>query len=295
MLNIKVKELILNIFNSLKQHTIWKIILFIQVCLVCFLNFGGLMSEYQIAESNVLINWLLTFSFIFVLGYFYSLAFNKCLYSLKVSNLVILFILLNSLLLFGYSFISTLPLVMAQTKINIGENVSDAFVKHISMLRTLLYYIGVYFLINMPIVIAYFRYKKRFNNLDSINKPYLKLFLTYFSLMAVIDFIYLAIFLDKSMLNSMDYLYLCCYLVVSLILILYAYNLKLGKQLIWKIVALPFAILIFSLFFFGSEHFMMLSRFALVTESFVALIAGAIVTALFAYVYYRFAFTNDVY
>lgn len=291
----KVKKVIITIGDFFKEHLGWKILFVIYAFLVGGMSFGGLLSEYKVSELTLLLANLMTFVFIFVGGYFYSLAFNKRLFSLQASQIIFSFIISSSVIMYIFSFFTTVPQVMAQLKVLSGEDALDETIRTTAIIVTLLYYFVVYLILNLPVIIGYFHYKKRYATMDAVEKPYWKLILTYFAVFYLLDFLYLAIYTDKSQLIPVDYFYILSNIFDALLIVLFAYNIKLGKQIIWKVLLIPYILFTFSALFFGSEHFLEVSQINLVTMSFVSLVTMSIYTVLYFYIFYKYAFKEDVY
>lgn len=273
----------------------WKFLFVLYSALICYLSFGGLMSQYQVTEFNIAIGWILTVQFVLVGGYFYALGWNKKFYSLKASGIIFTTLMSSAVLFCIFSIYITIPQVMVRLKILGGENAIDSQVQLVAILISVAYYLAVYLIINIPVVIAYIKYKKRNEQMVEVKKPYWKLFLTYFAATYILSFYHLLIFSDKSLLNPLDYLFIVTNIFDALLLLFYAYSIKLGKQRVWKILSVPYLLFNIALFFLASEHLLQLSNIQLITESVVALVVGAILTVGFYYIFYRYAFSKDVY
>lgn len=281
--------------SLIKMCNIWKLIFIVYCCVLVYLNFGGLMSVYQITELNLLIGCVLTLCSIFVGGFFYSLGWNKKLYSRKACNVIFTLLMAVSVALCTFSVYLSLPQSMAQLKIAAGEDVSDSTLRLNAILFALIIYVLIYLFLNLPVICSYFRYKRRYDELKLVNKPYWKLFLTYFVAYFFVNTVYLITDTDKSDLNRFDYAAILSYLINAVICIGYAYNLRLGKRLIWQILILPYIVFNFLIPVFSSEHFLFISQTQLITSSIVALVTYSVCFVAFFYVYFRYAFTNDVY
>jgi len=282
--------------NFIKEHGFWGVFFILYCLLVGYLNFGGLMSEYRPTEFSLAIGWLLTFFFIFLGGYFYSLGWKKKLYSKLESNVIFGYLITYLVSTCLWSVYVSLPQMMAQLRINAGEDAPDDTIRLNAILIALVFYVLLYIVLNLPLIFAFFQYKNRSEELQEVKKPYWKLFLTYFGAIFILNAVYLLIYSDKTQLNGWDYPLILSNIIDAALLIGYAYNLKLGKQIIWKIMALPYFIFtVAGVFFLASDHLSELSRLNLVTESIVTLVAESICCTIFMYIYYRYAFTQDVY
>ncbi len=279
----------------IKRCNIWKLIFVIYCCVLAYLNFGGLMSAYQLTELNLGIGCVLTLGSIFVGGFFYALGWGKKIYSRKVCNIIFALLMTVALALCAFSVYLSLPQSMAQLKLAAGEDVLDATLRLNAILLALIVYILIYSLLNLPVICSYFRYKKRYDELKLVNKPYWKLFLTYSAAYFFVNFVYLLIYTNKSELKGFDYAVILSNLLNAAICIGYAYNLRLGKRLIWQILILPYVVFNFFIPVFSSEHLLFVSQIQLITISIVALVTYSICFVAFFYVYYRYTFTNDVY
>lgn len=279
----------------LMEHGVWGIIFIIYSCLLVFLNFGGLMSGYQITEMNIVIGWILTFVFIFVGGFFYSLGWKKRLYSQKACNVIFACVISVAVLSCLSAVYLSIPQAMAQLRIAAGEDALDSTLRLNAILFAFVIYLLIYTVLNIPVICAYLKYKKHYAEFKEVRKPYWKLFLTYFAAETLISMIFLLFYTDKAELNGFDYVVILSSILDAAILIGYAYNLKLGKKIVWQILMLPYIIFNFLIFAFASEHLLLISQLQLVTDSIAALVAFVISSVAFFYIYYRYAFTKDVY
>lgn len=279
----------------LKEHGVWGIIFIVYSALIAYLNFGGLMSSYQITEMSVVIGWVLIFVYIFVGGFFYSLGWKKRLYSKKASNIIFSFIIATSVLFCVLSVYLSLPQLMAQLRLSAGEDALESTLRINAILFASIIYFLIYLVLNMPVICSYFKYKKHYEELKEVKKPYWKLFLTFFAALSLINMVFLLLYTDKSQLNIFDYPVMFSGLLDAVILVGYAYNLKMGKKFIWQALMLPYIIFHFLVYSFASEHLLMMSKLQLTYESIATLVANVISFVTFFYVYYRYAFTKDVY
>ena len=273
----------------------WKTLFVIYSLLLCVMNYGGLMSGFNATEFNIAVGWVLTVEFVLVGGYFYALAWNKKFYSLTASKAIIITLITSAVLLCLFSIYVSIPQIMVTLKIKAGENAIDSNIRNFSIAIATIYYLVVYFIINSPVVVAYNKYKKRYLEMQSVKKPYWKLFLTYFACVSILSFYHLIVASDKSQLNGWDAVLILTCIFNALIMILYAFSIKFGKQKFWKISIFPYLLINIGLLFLASEHLLLISRIQLITESFVALIANSLISVGFFYVYYRYAFSKDVY
>lgn len=274
---------------------IWKIFFILLALLFSFLQIGGLTSTMLINEFNLASGYIATVIILFITGYFFALGWKKRLFSLKANNIIFAIIIAFVFFTIIEAVKVGLPVLVFQLKNNSAGNPSDSSIYMTSLLILSLTAFVIYSILYLPAIIAYFKYKKYYCEMSDVQKPYWKIFLTYFAVAAVVNSAYLLFFTDKSNYNFWDYIIIFTCVIDFLYAIGYAYNIKFGKQIIWKIIALPYAVFSFACVFLSSEAFLQASRTFLVKESYVTASATTIITVAYLYSLYRYAFTKDVY
>ena len=274
---------------------IWKIFFVLFALLFLFLQIGGITSTFVLSEVNIAAGYILLLAFALIAGYFFSLGWKKKLFSLKANNIIFAFLVLFILLIMTSAVIAGMPVMVAYFKYKLVGNISDNAIYSSSLMLLILCSLALYSLLFSPVVFAYFKYKKYFPVMSEVNKPYWKIFLTYSAATSVINNIFYLIFADKAGYNVWDYIGMATCLIEAFYAIGYAYNIKFGKQIIWKIIFVPYAIYLFAHLFLCSEEFLNASGEYLVKISYVSLAATLIISLMLLFAFYKYAFTNDVY
>lgn len=274
---------------------IWKIFFILLALLFTFLQIGGLTSTMTVSEFNIASGYVASLILLLILGYFFSLGWKKKLYSLKASNIIFTIIIAFVMFCIFEAVKVGLPSLVFQLKNSSVGNPSDSSIYMTSLLALFLTAFIVYSVLYLPVIIAYFKYKKHCSQMSEVQKPYWKIFLTCIAVVTVVNGGYLLFFTDKSYYNVWDYAAIFICIINSLFVIGYAYNIKIGKQIIWKIIALPCAVFSFASVFLNSEDFLRVSRTFLIKESYVSASVTIIITVAVLYALYRYAFTKDVY
>lgn len=95
--------------------------------------------------------------------------------------------------------------------------------------------------------------------------------------------------------NLWDWIVMISVVVDVLFMVGYAYNIKFGKQTFWKIITIPYALLMTACVFLCSDNFMSISQVYLIKESYVVMTVTIIMAVAYFYALYRYAFSKDVY
>ena len=290
-----IKNCALKFWDWFSHGGVWMSVFCVYALFVAIMNFGGLMSPYQITEVNIALGWLLTVVFIFNCGYYFALGWGKKLYSKKAENIIFYSIIAFILLLLCYVVYLCIPDIVSQLRLKAGPDVPHHTLLMNAIMFAFIIYFFIYLIINIPFIVAHFVYQKYCETFAVVEKSYLKLFFTFLSAMLIISTLFLLIFSDKSQFKFCDYLILLSNIFDIFVLVNYAYGLKVGKQIVWKVLFGVYLILTPILYLCASEHFLYMTRIQLIGESFVALVVGVLLFVGFFYVMYRYAFTKDIY
>lgn len=269
---------------------IWKIFFILISLLFAFLQVDGITSTMELTEVNLALGYVLSFVFLFIAGYFFSLGWKKKLYSLKANNIIFSGIILFILLTAGMAVNVAMPQLFIQSA---GQNDHTRFI--VGILSVALVSLLLYSVIYSPAIVAYFKYKKYYPEMNDVSKPYWKIFLTYYVGILLINTAVLILKYPSVKFNVWD-----CIMVITVIvdipfLIGYAYNIKFGKQIIWKIISVPYALFSVAALFLCSDELLQITGSYLVKESYVVMFVYVLTAVAWLYVVYRYSFTKDVY
>ncbi len=274
---------------------IWKILFIFCALVLAYLQLGGLANFMTLAEVNILLGYILSAIVVFILGYFYSLGWNKRLFSLKANNIIFSFIVLYIIFSMVMAVISGITPIVFEIKQQTAGTVADSSIYLSTIMLLGLSAFVLYSLLYSPVIIAFFKYKNRFENLQPVNKPYWKMFLTFLSGYNITSIIYVLLMADFLTINLWDILLIISMVYEIFIMIGFAYNIKFGPQILWKISSVPFVLLSCAEFFLCSDQVKDLLYFNLILNSYVSLGATVIITVLILYVLYSYAFKTSVY
>ncbi len=269
---------------------IWKIFFVLFALLFAFLQVDGITSTLPLTEVNLALGYVLGAVYILIAGWFFALGWKKKLYSLKANNIVLTAIILLILLSTGLALSAMMPSLMIQTA---GDADHTRYLGGIVILSVISF--SIYSLMYSPAIAAYFKYKKYYHEMTDVKRPYWKLFLTYMAVTCVINAIYILFKSFGQNFNFWDWFTLLTIVIDVMFMIGYAYNIKFGKQIFWKIIAIPYIFISVISVFLSSDDFMKISRSYLIKESYVVMAGTIIVSAATFYALYRYAFSTDVY
>ncbi len=269
---------------------VWKIFFILFALLFAFLQINGITGTLQVTEVNLALGYILSVVYVFIGGYFFALGWRKKLFSLKANNIIFSGILLFILLTVFLAVYSAMPQLFIQSA---GQEDDSRFIGGIVTVS--LFSLLLYSIIYSPVITAFFKYKKYFSEMVEVKRPYWKLFLTYSSVVLIINTVYLLFALPLNKINLWDWIVMVSVVVDVLFMVGYAYNVKFGKQTFWKIISIPYALLMTACVFLCSEDFMSISQGYLIKESYVVMAGTIIMSVAYFYALYRYAFSKDVY
>lgn len=269
---------------------VWKIFFILFALLFAFLQINGITGTLQVTEVNLALGYILSVVYVFIGGYFFALGWRKKLFSLKANNIIFSGILLFILLTVFLAVYSAMPQLFIQPA---GQEDHSRFIGGIVTVS--LFSLLLYSIIYSPVITAFFKYKKYFSEMAEVKRPYWKLFLTYSSVVLIINTVYLLFALPLNKINLWDWIVMVSVVVDVLFMVGYAYNVKFGKQTFWKIISIPYALLMTACVFLCSEDFMSISQGYLIKESYVVMAGTIIMSVAYFYALYRYAFSKDVY
>lgn len=273
----------------------WKILFIICALILAYLQLGGLANFMTLAEVNILLGYILSAIIVFILGYFFSLGWNKRLFSLKANNIIFSLIVLYMIFSMVMAVISGITPIVFEIKRQTAGTVSDSSIYLSTIMLLGLSAFVLYSLLYSPVIVAFFKYKSRFENLETVDKPYWKMFLTFLSICNLTSIIYVLVMADYLFINLWDIFLLITLVYGIFMMIGFAYNIKFGPQNLWKITSVPFAAIACAGFFLCSDQVKELLSFNLALNSYVALGVTIIVAVLMLYVLYSYAFKDYVY
>ena len=216
---------------------VWKVFFVIVIFILILLNILGYTSNYTaIPPLQYIISLFINICFAFVLGIFYSLGWKQQLLSKKITNIFIAIFIISMILYPIVSAIQAYPSIYAEI-----QNREIAIISSIIGTILLASIINILF---VPFYIGLYKYKKNFDILSPINKPYWKLFSIYFTAILV-SFTIAAFtkFNHFSSYNAIDFFIIFSGVYEILFMIGFAWDVKIFNRLFWQITAILYVIL----------------------------------------------------
>lgn len=277
---------------------VWRILFYIGV--IFYVMLGGLSYLYpDTVVENTEISFLfggiiVSIVYVIILGYFGCLGWNKKIFSLKFTNIIIFI-----LSIFSLGFILLLIAAFLQGFLTGSPY---AIVSFIGILTGLVIAVGligtIMAIITLPVYMALFKYKKRLEKLENIDNGGWKLFSLFIVLSYVSSLIFLPVFCYKNIMtqyNFWDMLFLLSCIYEILFIIGFAFNKKIFNQLFWKISTFIYVPLVILSSFLSSKQFKNDIFYTSLQHLWTYKIFLSILTVLFLYILYNYAFTNKVY
>lgn len=268
---------------------VWKVFFVITTILVFLINLFGYNSDYSgISGLQYSVGLLIQFCIIFILGILYSLGWKQQLFSKKSTN-IFMAIFISSMILFPIaSALQTYPVIYTQVQnavaAIIGSVIGSLIVAIIVNLFLIPFYIGLY------------KYKKFLDTLTVVNKPYWKMLALYIAT-ALTGYVVSALtkYSHFSQYNLIDF-YIIISCVYEIILIIgFAWNIRIFNKLFWQITAIPYVILTIVTPFFMSDTFNQDFHFKeILLNNPIAILFTIMLSIVFFFVIYQYAYKEKI-
>lgn len=275
------------------SRMIWKILFIILTLIFCFLNIGGISGGFVLSEFSISLSYIFSVFAVLVLGLFFALGWKKKLFGRKFMNFLIVFTCLFFVVSVVISVMTGLNTVAIQVKSEFGTLDSVFYMSTIS--RLLVLSVLMYSVLYAPVFAGCFVYKKNYENFSEVAKPYWKIFLTYVALIGLISLSSVLVLIDYEGIALGDVFYLIFILLKIFVAVGYAYDLRIGRQILWKILSLPMIAMALAEPFVCSETFLNLTGQHILLDSYSGVIFEFLVDFVVFYALYRYAFKSDVY
>ena len=146
----------------------WKILFIFCALVLTYLQFGGLANFMTLAEVNILLGYILSAIIVFILGYFFSLGWNKRLFFFFSNNIIFSLIVLYMIFSMVMAVISGITPIVFEIKRQTAGTVSDSSIYLSTIMLLGLSAFVLYSLLYSPVIVAFFKYKRRFENLQPL-------------------------------------------------------------------------------------------------------------------------------
>ena len=223
---------------------VWKVFFVIAALLVVLMNTFGYNSDYTDTSGlQASIGIILQVSIAFILGIFYSLGWKQQLFSKKSTNIFMTIFIISMVLLSIASAFQAYPAIYAQVQNSvaaiIGSIIGSSIVAIILNLFLIPFYVGLY------------KYKKNFDTLSLVNKPYWKILALLF-VTGLIGFVISALtkYSHFTKYNLIDFYVITSCIYEILFTIGFAWNIRIFNKLFWKVTAIPYMLLMYMTPFF---------------------------------------------
>ncbi len=268
---------------------IWKIFFVLVTLLFLFLQTGGIVSTFKLSEFSISAGYILSLFFVFISGFFYSLGWKKRLYSYKAAKGIFAFLVLFLISITILAILSGLDMIAFHLKVS-GQTDMMPYLMRLIFVVAL-----VYITMSLPVIFAFFKYKKHYDTLCCVEKPYWKMFLLYFSLTSFVNNVYAIFAKGISIYNVWDYIAICMPIIGFFYTVGFAFNIKFGKQILWKVLFIPYVLFLVAEIFLCSDDYLTMVGLQTTKISYSGLVAYALILVTFAYACYRYALKDDVY
>lgn len=272
---------------------IWKILFIILALTFCFLNIGGISGGFVLSEFSISLSYIFSCFAVLVLGLFFALGWKKKLFGRKFINFLLVFTFLFFVVSVVISVMTGLNAVAIQVKSQFG-NLDRAFYMS-TISRLLVLSVLMYAVLYAPVLAGCFIYKRKYENFSEVAKPYWKIFLTYVALTGLISLSSVLVLMDYDNVVCGDVVYLLFMFLKIIFSIGYAYDIRIGNQMFWKISGGPMIAVALAEPFMCSEMFLNLTGQHILLDSYSGVIFEFIVNFVVFYALYRYAFKQDVY
>lgn len=266
---------------------IWRLFFIITV-LLKIISINNTKNIHFTEVSNLLyfLSVLQNVIIAFILGTFFSLGWKQRLFSKKSINIfLIIFIIYMPLLLMISSF-QAYPDLCSVARNNTVALICTVFaVLFVTILLNLFF---------IPIYIGFHKYNKNFDSLTPVGKPYWKLFALYsipiyacFFLLCLTKYSHFALY------NFIDFGNIIFEIYGIILLIGFAWNIRIFNKLFWQITAIPYVLLILITPFFASDTFKQDWGCENYFSNPVAMVFYIVLSAVFIYIIYRYAYKEN--
>ena len=228
---------------------VWKVFFVLSVVVLVLTNFLSYNVEALVPSNlEALSSILLSLAIIFGFGIFYSLGWKQQLFSKKAINVFIAIFIINMLMF---------PIVtIIQSYSDIMLEVNEPFLALIIAGVMFVMLISIFNLFSIPFYIGLYKYKKNFESLALVQRPCWKLF-SFYSILPLLSFTLFALtkWNHFVLYNFVDYFILLSGIYETILLIGFAWNLKIFNKLFWQITSIPYVILTLMSLFWMSDTF----------------------------------------
>ena len=268
---------------------VWKVFFVITTILVFLINLFGYNSDYSgISGLQYSVGLLIQFCIIFILGILYSLGWKQQLFSKKSTNIFMAIFIISMILFPIASALQAYPVIYTQVQnavaAIIGSVIGSLIVAIIVNLFLIPFYIGLY------------KYKKFLDTLTVVNKPYWKMLALYIATALTGNVVSaLTKYSHFSQYNLIDF-YIIISCVYEIILIIgFAWNIRIFNKLFWQITAIPYVILTLVTPFFMSDAFNQDFHFKeLLLNNPIAILFTIMLSIVFFFVIYQYAYKEKI-
>jgi len=268
---------------------IWKIFFAITAFFVLYVNVQGYNSDYiTLSTMQNLACILFGINTVFVLGIMYSLGWKQQLFSKKSGNVFFALFITGILLFPVLCAIFAYPDIYAQVQ----QNSVAAIIGSVIGASILAVLVNI---ISIPLYVGQYKYKKNFDSLAVVEKPYWKLFSLYLIIVSI-SFVLAALtkYSHFSSYNFIDYFAIISCIYEIIFMIGFAWNVRIFNKLFWQITAILYSILVIITPFFISDVFNQDFHYKdIISGEPVLIILTIIQTGAYLYMVNKYAYFNQ--
>lgn len=240
----------------------------------------------QISSLDSFAGIFLEVMLVIVFGIFYALGWKKQMFSLKVIN--------KAIAVFGIGMFTYLAwMVFGTYKEVVVSLPNPTFAMIVSIVASLIILL-ITNLFFIPFYIGLCEYKKQIQDLTIVDKPYWKLF-AFLCIPPLLAFVCAAL-LKNNLLqyNWCDYFVIISGIYETLLLIAFAWNVKIFNKMFWQITAIPYIVLTCLTPFCMSEAFHNDFQIKeLLTGDIVSLITSILIFIAYIYILFKYCFAKQ--
>ncbi len=267
---------------------VWKIFFIISVLVTFLMLLLGYSSDYTgISGLQYFGSLLYNVAIAFVLGLLYSLGWKQQLFSKKSANVFLTILIISMIFNSIVSAFQVYPIIYAQTQNNV-----------IAMAATAIGVLFIVFIENLfliPFYVGFYNYKKDFESLILVEKPYWRMFSMYCVTLLAAFFVFaLTKYTHFTLYNFIDYYAILSCIYEIVFLIGYAWNVRIFNKLFWQITAIPYILLMLMTPFLKSETFNQDYHIKeTLTNNPVSIVLTIILHIVFIYIIYQYAYKKE--
>lgn len=264
---------------------VWKVFFVIAVLFVVLMNTFGYNSDYTgLSGLQYSIGIIFQVGIAFILGILYSLGWKQQLFSKKSTNIFISVFIISMILCPIASAFQAYPVIYAQVQNSVAAIIGSVIGSSIVAITLNLFL--------TPFYVGLYKYKKNFDTLSLVDKPYWKILALYIAT-ALTGFVLSALtkYSHFNQYNLIDFFIITSCIYEIIFMIGFAWNIRIFNKLFWQITAIPYMLLTLVTPFFMSDAFNQDFNFKeILSNNPVSMLFTIMLSIVFFFVTYQYAY-----